>query len=786
MFTLCSHEKDFALSTSKMLRIAAALSCAGALTLASTPVAAAESATASTSHGNSTYTRTISNTTPVDGDIITYTQTFSRSSGNDYIYEWENRVDSCLEYQPNSAALKVGDAGAVTLPAGNVTHTSGKTHIESTDSSGYWTYTSSTPHTFTLNYRVTSACQVDATLLSSFWYRWANIWPRERHYESSRFNGGPAATVALDERIRTSVALIDTPQQATVNTPISLRARVSATASQGVQVPSLVGQRVRFVAADRTVCSADVAADGTTASCDWTPTEAGNYQIKAVVEGQGLILASESRTASIAVAAAPPVDNNTPVAPPGIDVNRNGSITIHKRDITGATAGEAGTGLPDDNAPGTALSGVTFELQQVDIDLKDARNWANIPTSAADARALGFTGVPRTGTTGDDGQVRFGDLPIGVYLVTETQVPTGVVPGAPFLVSIPMLNPDGSTWNYDPVVYPKNTVVTATKSVTDADQQLGQEITYSVSAPVPTLQPGQSVRRFIVRDDYDESKLSLPQPLSSHVRVSIGNNDVDPSAYTVADNNGVLSVEFTDFAALNAPENRGATVTVNFNAPVTGIGRIRNQANVIVNNPSNEDEIEEITTPTNPVDSYYGRLELVKTGTEDPQANPATPLQGAVFQLYRANQQAQCLAEELDEEQEQDARRVSVGGVTEWTTDNAGRITIEGLHVTSYENNIPVEGQNAYCLLEVAAPAGYTTPTGADALTEFTLHHITDNQGSAPEAPVIVKNVTVTNLKQSTPNLPMTGGSGIAVMAAIAAAILAAGAWFARRSSTQA
>ena len=92
MFTLCSHEKDFALSTSKMLRIAAALSCAGALTLASTPVAAAASATASTSDGRSTYTRTISNTTPVADDIITYTQTFSRSSGNDYIYEWENRV----------------------------------------------------------------------------------------------------------------------------------------------------------------------------------------------------------------------------------------------------------------------------------------------------------------------------------------------------------------------------------------------------------------------------------------------------------------------------------------------------------------------------------------------------------------------------------------------------------------------------------------------------------------------------------------------------------------------
>ena len=41
----------------------------------------------------------------------------------------------------------------------------------------------------------------------------------------------------------------------------------------------------------------------------------------------------------------------------------------------------------------------------------------------------------------------------------------------------------------------------------------------------------------------------------------------------------------------------------------------------------------------------------------------------------------------------------------------------------------------------------------------------------------------INNIKQDTPNLPMTGGAGVGILAAIGAAIVAAGVWFARRSS---
>ena len=469
------------------------------------------------------------------------------------------------------------------------------------------------------------------------------------------------------------------------------------------------------------------------------------------------------------------------ITPGNINFDRTGSITIHKRDITGAQQGAPASGLEQQDVPGRSLEGVTFSVQKVAIDLSQVNNWNDLPQTAAAAEARGLEGDVKTGTTDEQGKVTIGDLPIGLYVVKETNVPPGVVPGAPFLVSIPMTTPDRSAWNYDPVVYPKNTTITAEKSVEDADQQLGENITYSISAPVPTLQTGQTVRKFVVRDDYDESKLQINADFAQHVSVRIGDETVPASAYQVTDEDGVLTVAFTNFELLNNPDNQGKQVTVSFQAEVTAVGRIVNSADVIVNNPSNEDEIEDVTTPTPPVESFYGSLELLKTDAAGEQPETPTPLAGAKFRLYQANDAGQCVADELVED-----RRLTVGSENEWTTNAEGRITISGLHVTSFENNAPVVGQKAYCIVETEAPAGYVTPQGDDAVTQFTLHHLENRTEGDAQNPTIVRNVTVENIKQTTPNLPNTGGIGVGILAAIGAAIVAAGAWFARRNSNQA
>lgn len=49
------------------------------------------------------------------------------------------------------------------------------------------------------------------------------------------------------------------------------------------------------------------------------------------------------------------------------------------------------------------------------------------------------------------------NLPIGIYLIVETEAPSQVTKlSDPFLVSVPILNQDTQTWDYDVVAYPKN------------------------------------------------------------------------------------------------------------------------------------------------------------------------------------------------------------------------------------------------------------------------------------------------------------------------------------------
>ena len=62
-----------------------------------------------------------------------------------------------------------------------------------------------------------------------------------------------------------------------------------------------------------------------------------------------------------------------------------------------------------------------------------------------------------TGENGNKGEAVFNNLPVGVYLIVETDAPAQIVSKtANFLVTIPMMNDDGTGWNYDITVYPKN------------------------------------------------------------------------------------------------------------------------------------------------------------------------------------------------------------------------------------------------------------------------------------------------------------------------------------------
>ncbi|CAB0486584.1 fimbrial assembly protein [Corynebacterium diphtheriae] len=194
------------------------------------------------------------------------------------------------------------------------------------------------------------------------------------------------------------------------------------------------------------------------------------------------------------------------------------------------------------------------------------------------------------------------------------------------------------------------------------------------------------------------------------------------------------------------------------------------------NNPNDDSDVEIVEIPTNDVFTYTGQVKVVKKDANEEDK----VLQGAKFELYRSDDKTCGNGDEV---------KLTVDGHSDWTTDEQGTFLIKGLHVTNIEDSDkPID--KTYCLKEVEAPTGYATPQGSDAWTDF---KISVDQKKDELGQKVVEGSTITNaskeiknVKRDTPNLPMTGGAGVGILAAIGAAIIGAGAWFARRNSAKA
>ncbi|UWE70217.1 LPXTG cell wall anchor domain-containing protein [Corynebacterium diphtheriae bv. gravis] len=130
--------------------------------------------------------------------------------------------------------------------------------------------------------------------------------------------------------------------------------------------------------------------------------------------------------------------------------------------------------------------------------------------------------------------------------------------------------------------------------------------------------------------------------------------------------------------------------------------------------------------------------------------------------------------------------------------------------MNDFENNAVVEegSRSHYCLIETKAPKGKELLAQAEefSLTTDQVEQKTyDKQWKKADGTVTktekvtyghrtYKNASLTvgkhggevvNLDDTTPQLPLTGGAGVGILAAIGAAIIGAGAWFARRNSAE-
>ncbi len=479
----------------------------------------------------------------------------------------------------------------------------------------------------------------------------------------------------------------------------------------------------------------------------------------AAVVGLSMGISAPGALAQDGAVDAQPAAEQGAVNKANINFNQKGSITLFKK--KGAESGTAATGKEMAGVPGEALSGVTYKITKLDYDLQKD-DWAAFPKSAADVKDDKKTAETKEETTGTDGKAAFTDLPLGIYLVEETNAPAGIVAGAPFIVSVPMVNEASDAWNYDVIAYPKNAETKTEKTVKDADQNIQDAYTYTINADAPTWGAGKSLTAFRFEDQLDQ-RLDFQKV----TEVKAGETALGAGDYEVnnpAENGNKLVVKLTDQGL--AKVKSGDKMSLTFEVKRKEVGdttELKNQADVIFNNPNTGNEVK---NKTNEVVTYHGKLKVVKKDGKE----AGKVLQGAEFELYQCTSKDDLGAKLTVKEQDK------------WTTGADGTFTIDGLHVTDFEDNKEAPAAKKFCLKETKAPAGYALPENNVTEIEFTRANIS-KEGTFEGDDKVTLVSEIENIKQGTPNLPMTGGMGVGILAAIGAAIVAAGAWFARRTA---
>lgn len=458
------------------------------------------------------------------------------------------------------------------------------------------------------------------------------------------------------------------------------------------------------------------------------------------------------------------------------DSSREASLTIHKYvlpdsvspggEANGSTSASAS--IPKDAQP---LQGITFSIRRIysaqKVEMLVSYNFAQkdefvaYQGNAAKPGAFFFNkqDVASEQTTNDQGSASFSLTGAqGYYLVTEKPDPRVEVPCDPFIVSVPMENPDdASSWLYDVHVYPKNYQIDVDKKILLADGSLamhdgasrGDPVTFFLTCDIPS--DVGNCQSFTMTDELDwrlTAAESAPENLSVTaagkelalnddftVNVSESKDSADRTRQTV-------TIDFIPGkeklqSIVNSCNGAGASkIAVSFSARVNSnatFGKFDNQAVFDITNSVGTHH----SHPTPKPDVSFGEIEISKLSATD----NAEKLPGAVFRIAASKEDAYkgTWIHAID----------SAGkdlGPWEVTTDASGKAAFSGL---SYD----LESGTDYYLVEVQAPEGYQR------LTEPIVAHLgpsSENEGTDASQQVSVRSIRVLNTP--TTSLPRTGG----------------------------
>ncbi|MCX7492011.1 SpaH/EbpB family LPXTG-anchored major pilin [Corynebacterium sp. P5875] len=516
---------------------------------------------------------------------------------------------------------------------------------------------------------------------------------------------------------------------------------------------------------------------------------------------QATVIALAFATASIGAPAAfadePEPETNTPAAAPvsSLDADHDVTFTIHKR-VNADTLGKR-DGTANNGVGGEPLKGVHFTIQKINRDITKQSEFNKVAGMTPEVAADNVTGPAIEKTTNDNGVATWtkaDGIGVGAYLVTETTAPKGVSKARPFIVFLPMTNPEGSGWNYDVVAYPKNSKIEASKSLADEKAQranAGDTFDYQIDTARPTADTAknnQYISYFAVEDTLpEEVVLADGTTAEKKVRVTVGDTD-----YTIDDDFKVqkegakVTVVFTNAGLKKlmaaAPDSK-VKVLIPVTVQKVGAtdGKAFNTASVVfdvkdITDPANPDSDDDNpknpgkddgdvptkpedpgTGTTNEVPARWANLVIKKVGEDD------KVLPGATFNVYRCTDASSLIGEKL-----------TIDGKDAWTTNDQGVATVESVRVPDNQEGGGVDFK--YCLVETQAPEGYELLVNP-VVVEMTATSVDkDEDKTSQEAEVV-------NLKSTSSKLPSTGGAGVGLLMALGASILGLGAFAAKRAS---
>ncbi|WP_408922473.1 SpaH/EbpB family LPXTG-anchored major pilin [Corynebacterium kefirresidentii] len=502
-----------------------------------------------------------------------------------------------------------------------------------------------------------------------------------------------------------------------------------------------------------------------------------------------------------------PTVNQTAGDSPLVNKNAKGALTIHKfgNPINeGTPSGTLEDAKDVERNGGEPLEGVGFTVYKINTTADGATD-IDVTTNeglvaASKLKAADFSqgaqlkdGLPAgaltkvdTGTTGANGTWEVSkELELGAYLVVETTPKEGYDPAVPFIAFVPMTadngaDNQGTSWNYDVHAFPKNYKdEEPTKTVKDKDQNAGDEnLIYTVTGTARQLKPNTERTQFRITDQIDPKLEITGVNVTAAGKEIQPEQDVDGKFYE--GNNVDVALKPEVAKTLEAGDKVEVTITTKLKAEFAKDTDIApNKARVFQNNPDGSESDKPKETPE--VKTYWGGLQFKKVDGD------RKALEGAEFQIARQAAGKQC--SEIDTTKKGSWTPVNgqQGGKVKTTfiSGQDGMVKITGLHVNDFEDNAEVAAgdQSHYCLIETKAPKGkellpealefklVATSTDPERVYELASVQVGANKGE------------VVNSDDTTPNLPMTGGMGIGILAAIGAAIVAAGAWFARRGA---